>query len=93
MTRGKKHCNAKQIHESVLESISADVLEMTHFEADVFLREIDHVCIYNDHRVFFYLYCGREEECHWENPSRSASWTPEMKQRAAEHAGRRNVHV
>jgi len=47
MTRGKKHCDAKQVHESVLENISADVLGMEHFETGAFFREIDHVCIKN----------------------------------------------
>ena len=93
MVHGKKYCSARQVQESVLESLAAEVLSIDNFDPAAFCREIDHVCIFNDNRIVFNFYAGRVEERVWQNPSRRDSWTPEMKQRAAEHAGRRNVHV
>ena len=92
MTRGKKHCAAKQIHESVLENISADVLGTAILDADDFGKQIESIRIYSDHRLVFQFYDGHVEERIWQNPSRRESWTPEMKQQAAMHAGKRYNH-
>ena len=92
MTRGKKHCAARHIHESVLENISADVLGTGTLDADDFGKQIESIRIYSDHRLVFQFYDGRVEERIWQNPSRRESWTPEMKQQAAMHAGKRYNH-
>ena len=88
----KKHCAAKQIHESVLEDISADVLGTGTLVTDDFGKQIESIRIYSDHRLVFQFYDGRVEARIWQNPSRRESWTPEMKQQAAMHAGKRYNH-
>ena len=92
MTRGKKYCPAKQIHESVLENISADVLGAGSLNTDDFHNQIESIRIFGDHRLVFRFYDGHEEERFWQNPSRRESWTPEMKQQAAMRAGKRYNH-
>ena len=89
MVRGKKHCAAKQIHEKILCDISASVLGTEEFDEELFKTQIRQITIYNDNRLVFSFYDGREVERTWQDPSRRDSWTPEMKQKAAAHAKRR----
>lgn len=89
MVRGKKHCAAKQIHEQILCDISASVLGMEVFDEELFKAQIRHITVFDDNRLVFSFYDGREEERRWQDPSRRDSWTSEMKEQAAQHARRR----
>ena len=40
--------------------------------------------------AIFHLRDGRKERLEWQNRSRAESWTPEMKEKAREAAGRKN---
>ena len=90
MTRGKALCPAKQIRESILEAVSAEVLGTDAFDAGLFEREISHIRICEGNRLAFIFRDGRKVEKTWKDPSRRDSWTDEMKEQAAEHAKRRN---
>ena len=90
MTRGKALCPAKQIRESILEAVSAEVLGTDTFDAGLFEREINHIRICEGNRLAFIFRDGRKVEKTWKGPSRRDSWTDEMKEQAAEHAKRRN---
>ena len=90
MTRGKTLCPAKQIRESILEAVSAEVLGTDTFDAGLFEREINHIRICEGNRLAFIFRDGRKVEKTWKSPSRRDSWTDEMKEQAAEHAKRRN---
>ena len=90
MTRGKALCPAKQIRESILEAVSAEVLGTDTFDAGLFEREINHIRICEGNRLAFIFRDGRKVEKTWKSPSRRDSWTDEMKEQAAEHAKRRN---
>lgn len=89
MVRGKKHCAAKQIHEQILYDISASVLGVEEFDGELFKAQIQHITVFNDNRLVFRFYDGREEVRTWQDPSRRDSWTSEMKEQAAQHARRR----
>ena len=90
MTRGKALCPAKQIRESILEAVSAEVLGTDTFDAGLFEREISHIRVCEGNRLAFIFRDGRKVEKTWKGPSRRDSWTDEMKEQAAEHAKRRN---
>ena len=90
MTRGKALCPAKQIRESILEAVSAEVLGTDAFDAGLFEREISHIGVCEGNRLAFIFRDGRKVEKTWKSPSRRDSWTDEMKEQAAEHAKRRN---
>ena len=89
MTRGKALCPAKQIRESILEAVSAEVLGTDAFDAGLFEREISHIGVCEGNRLAFIFRDGRKVEKTWKSPSRRDSWTDEMKEQAAEHAKRR----
>ena len=89
MTRGKALCPAKQIRESILEAVSAEVLGTDTFDAGLFEREISHIRVCEGNRLAFIFRDGRKVEKTWKAPSRRDSWTKEMKAKAAEYARKR----
>ncbi|NLX94495.1 MAG: hypothetical protein GXZ02_11755 [Clostridiales bacterium] len=89
MARGTDVCSAKQIRESVLETISSEVLGLHEFDGAVFAEHIDSIRVCNGNRLVFNFYDGRQEERVWIDPSRRDSWTEEMKAQAAISAKRR----
>ena len=80
MTRGKALCPAKQIRESILEAVSAEVLGTDTFDAGLFEREIRHIRVCEENRLAFIFRDGRKVEKTWKDPSRRDSWTDEMKE-------------
>lgn len=49
---------------------------------DTIVNAVDYIESDVDNVLRFFLKTGRVEEVRWENPSRSKSWTPEMRERA-----------
>lgn len=92
MSHGKEYCSAKQIHEQILYDISASILGLDSFNGELFRTLIQHITVYNDNRLAFHFYDGREEVRIWQAPSRRDSWTPEMKKQAAQHARKRFIN-
>lgn len=86
--QGVAFCKAKKVPESVLEQLSAEVLETEIFDTEAFLTSVDHIEVYPDNRIDFILRNGRRVTKHWTDRSRRESWTPEMKQAARERAKR-----
>ena len=82
MSRGKAYCPARQIRESILESISAEALGLTDFSAQVFEQKIKHIRICTGNRLIFHFKEGHEIERTWIAPSRRDSWTDEMREQA-----------
>ena len=79
-TRGKMVCNAKQIPETTLEQLTADLDLLTVKE----IRAAD------GNKLTFIFKDGKEEIRYWKDRSRSESWTEEKRKQASEHAYRRN---
>ena len=59
-------------------------LGMDHFDAEAFQERIDHVLVCDDRILKFMFKDGHAEEFRWQEPSRSAAWTPEKRARASE---------
>ena len=91
LRRGKKYCpGSKQIPESILYSLICDILKLTEFYEVVFRDNIHHIVIPKPFEVQFFFHDGTSEIRHWEYPSRSESWTEEMKQAARERSRKWN---
>lgn len=84
-TYGKKYCSSSQISEEILETISAEVLGISHFDKDVFEEKIKQIIVPNKGELRFIFKDGSQVTKTWNYPSRSESWTPEMKQLAREN--------
>lgn len=84
-TYGKKHCSSSQIPEEILETISAEVLGISHFDKNVFEEKIKQIIVPNKGELRFIFKDDSQVTKTWNYPSRSESWTPEMKQLAREN--------
>ena len=94
---GRDACDGKQIPEDILKRICCEVLSVEEFDEDLFASRVTAVRADNDRLgniLTFILADGQVTVKHWQNPSRSESWTPEMKAKAIEDGkrggGRRN---
>lgn len=70
-TKGKAACPSKQIPERVLEDMATE------------LGEIGEITACGGNRLVFGMADGTEVERTWADRSRSESWTPEMREKAA----------
>ena len=86
---GKTACQSKQIPEEIIMRLACDILGWNSFDEEAFRQTVDHVTAIYPHTLVFHLRDGREVKQEWQNRSRSESWTPEMRTRAAEAARRR----
>ena len=77
---GKEACPNKKVPLSILEKITAEVLKTETFDAFLFSKKIEQIVVYNDRRLVYRFKDGSEVEKEWSYPSRSESWTPEMKE-------------
>jgi hypothetical protein len=73
---GKQECPSQQIPESILKGKTEEALAGRPFSA------IKEIRIPAHNRLVFVFHDGTEKEIHWKNPSRSESWTPEMRDKA-----------
>lgn len=83
-TVGKAHCAAKQIPESVLESLTGMVTD------DV--SDIQKIIADDNNTLHFIMKDGHTVTHQWKDRSRAESWTPEMREAARQKAieGRQN---
>ena len=70
-TRGKKYCDSKQIPESTLSAITAEVAT---------IEDIEKIVVFNGNRLEYHLADGSVIERTWADRSRSESWTEEMRE-------------
>lgn len=70
-TRGKKYCDSKQIPESTLSAITAEVGS---------IEGIEKIVVFNGNRLEYHLVGGTIIESTWADRSRSESWTEEMRE-------------
>jgi len=87
-TLGRSACDAQQIPERILCEKAAEVLGLSAFDESVFNAKIKEIRIPSPGKLIFVSHDGRHVEVSWENLSRRASWTPEMKHAAREHQRR-----
>lgn len=78
-------CPSKSILESVLIRKTKDVLKISEKEEltrDILEEQIEYIEVMSEQKLRFFLKNGRVETVEWKNPSRSKSWTPEMREKA-----------
>ena len=80
--KGAAACNAKQIPDVLLEQITAEVLGLDEFDPEAVERRVKLILAQEGNRLEFILENGEVIVHEWQNPSRSKSWTPEMKEAA-----------
>ncbi len=81
-TKGKAHCNAKQIPEAILHDAAARALGLSNFDEDVFNKMVVSIKTPENGVIIFSLQDGHEITIEWQNKSRRDSWTPEMREQA-----------
>ena len=89
-TMGKAACDAKRIPEETLMNAAADALGLEQFDSEIFLDQISVVKVEKANRLLFIFKDGRERMIHWQDRSRSESWTWEMRDAARRRAEERS---
>lgn len=84
MKKGKKFCQAKRIPDEVIHRLTADVLGIDDYDEKLLDSRITLIQAEQDRRIVFHTVTGEKIVKQWELPSRSESWTPEMRAAAAE---------
>ena len=86
---GKTACPAKQVPESVLYKVSAEVLGLDEIDAEKFTKEIAEILVPGSNKLIYVFRDGNTTEKVWQHKSRRGSWTDEMREAAREYARRR----
>lgn len=82
-TKGKIACpTSKQIPETTLMSISAEVMQSPNFDEEIFNRLIERIEVGAENTLSFVFFNGNSVDTAWADRSRAESWTPEMKEAA-----------
>lgn len=84
-TLGKAACASKQIPESILMAITAEVLGTDALTVAVVHAKIANIRMENGNRLVFHFKNGGSVEHTWNDRSRSESWTDEMRKAAGEN--------
>ena len=88
LSQGKAYCHGKKIPDTTLRKLCAEVLGIGDFDAAVFNAQIDRIEVSEDNHLRFIFNGGSAIERTWSDRSRRESWTPEMRQAAAERKRR-----
>ena len=70
---GKAYCASQQIPDAILRDLVRGIA-------------FDHICVPCANTVTIITKSGEEITRTWENPSRSESWTPEMREKARQRS-------
>ena len=89
---GVKGCNSKQIPEETLQKVSATLLGLSSFDESTFTAKVEHIKAFNGNRLLFQMRDGTVFEEHWQDRSRSESWTTEMRKEAGKKTKERYVN-
>ena len=86
---GKKYCASNAIPETTLKDACAQVLGLTEYDAESVEKRIVQIEAMPGNVLIFHLNDGSAQEVKWVFPSRSESWTDEMREKAADQVRRR----
>ena len=84
MKKGKQFCHAKRIPDEVIHRLTAEVLGAEDYDVDILDSRITLIQANEDRTIVFHTAEGKEIVKQWELPSRSESWTAEMREAASE---------
>ena len=83
---GKAGCkDAKQIRNDMLEQLCCEVFGWESLDEEFIRKNVVKIKVF-DRKLLFEMVDGRTIEKEWKYKSRSASWTPEMRERARQKA-------
>lgn len=91
-TLGKSACASKQIPETTLQQVTAEVLGVKAFTREQLHSRIQSIRVCNGNILIFCFKDGSEVTRTWKDRSRSESWTDEMKEAARQKALERSKH-
>lgn len=81
---GKHVCPSQKIPEDILTNKTKEALEVEDINREVLEQRIQEIFVPEHDHLTFILKDKSEVDVLWRHPSRSESWTPEMRQRARE---------
>ena len=91
-SQGKICCASRRICEKLLSAAVADTLNIPAEKLPGAINRVERIVVFPDGRLQITV-DGKTVERLWSNPSRSESWTLEMKRKAAADALKRNSHA
>lgn len=86
---GKNFCSIGNIHNDTIEKKALDVLGLTELTPEVISERIKQIIVPEHKHLLFILNDGSKHEVTWEYPSRSKSWSAEMKDKARQRLAKR----
>jgi hypothetical protein len=78
-TLGNTACASKQIPEAVLFKVTAEALNTAGFNKQTFADSVASIRVCADNTLIYHFKDGAKATIHWNDRSRSQSWTGEMK--------------
>ena len=91
-SQGKSFCASRRICEILLSAAVADALSVPAEKLPGAINRVVRIVVFPDGRLQITA-DGKTVERPWSNPSRSESWTPKMKRKAAADTLKRNSHA
>ena len=93
-TKGKKYCStAKQIPENTLILVCCEVLSISEFDTNIFENQIAKILVPTPNELIFVFHDRHEISAHWQDRSRSESWTDEIELKSVSVTEREAEHV
>ena len=83
-TYGKQYCPSGRIPEETIEKLACEVLGITKFDEQIFKNKVSKIIIPSKGNLEFIFNDGSKVLKTWSYPSRSKSWTNEMKKLASD---------
>lgn len=79
LREGRDACPAKPIPENTLFSLTANILGTDDFDLEAFNARVFRIKVVGPNSVRYVMRDGHEVDRHWQDRSRSESWTEEMR--------------
>jgi DNA invertase Pin-like site-specific DNA recombinase len=84
-------CDTVGIHESILKTVTAEVLGLAEFDAEVFAENIKQIVASSAHTLIFHFYNGKVVTREWVSTAAKDCWTAERRAEQAERLRGREV--
>ena len=79
-------CHSQKIPEAILIEKTKEVLETSELSQDIIKDRIKQILVPEHNHLLYALKDGSQCDVFWQHPSRSLSWTPEMREAARQRA-------
>jgi len=86
VSKGQKVCNAKLVPDNIIVEASNHVLSMNQYDDAYFNSKVKKIIVMPDRLLKFHMKDDTIISYQWAHPSRSKSWTPEMKEQARQRS-------